>query len=260
MLKYIINFQKNILTYLYLKYVENKSVDISNEKTVLSFLNLDKFDKVLFIGLNKKDLLTKYIKNNNYKNIEIYDPSSIKIEKSKNAHLNGFIPSTNSRWKDYYADEEFDTAGTFFEKDLRWIAYNKNKKFELKKEKSKLILSEKNPYDLLFLSLNGSELEYLKEIQKEINLFKIIKIEYSEFNIDSKTFIKDYIMYFKENDFEIFFQGRSSLVHLSKYNTELENKYNRIYYFFNKKHITKINYKNKSSYRLENYVDKKNFS
>ena len=165
------------------------------------------------------------------------------------------IPSKNQIFETYYAKKDDHPDATFHAKDLRWIAFNEDNVYNLK---STSMDSIKNHYDLLFLGLNGGELKFLTELSDISNQFKVVKFKYTHFNVDAKNFLKDYFMFFYNNDFISFQLLGKKLIRIQKYNNSLEQDYKKTYYFINKKFFTKINSDNVIEYKLENYVDGKN--
>jgi hypothetical protein len=249
MKKLIVGLLKKIV----IKISKNDFINLEDENIILQMLGIDKFDKILLISLNKKKLIEKYIFENQYNLLAVYDPSLKDLESKDNIKLNPFIPAYNKNLTKYYAKKRFDENATFFKKDLRWMAYNDDKDFNLEK-------SDENPlvetYDLLFLALNGYELLYLKDIDNIKEKVKIVKFEYTKFNVDAKSFLKNYFMFFYEQDFICFELLNNKLIHIKEYNYTFENDFKKVYYFINKKYLTKINYLTYSEYRLESYVDK----
>jgi len=237
------------------KYINPDSHESFNEKELLGLVNQDKLERILFIGINKYDFLNQYIKNDHFEYLDIFDPSSSKIEKIINVATNKGIPSKNKIFDSYHAKKENHPDATFHAKDLRWIDYNEDTVYNLKSISKDSI---KKHYDLLFLALNGGELKFLSELSDISNQFKVVKFTYTQFNIDAKNFLKDYFMFFYSNDFISFQLIGKKLIRIQKYNNSLEHDYKKTYYFINKKFLTKVNSDNVIQYMLENYVDNKN--
>ena len=59
-------------------------------------LGIKSFNKVLFIGINKKSLIENYIKKNQYEYLNIFDPSTSKLNVYSNVHLNSFFSQVES--------------------------------------------------------------------------------------------------------------------------------------------------------------------
>lgn len=232
---------------------KKNTLNLDDESLILSMLGITSFNKVLFIGINKKSLIEKYIKKNQYEYLNIFDPSTSKLNVYSNVHLNSFFSQVESDFVKYYAKSEYDSNATFFQKDLRWIKYNDDTEYELEIKDEESVYEN---YDLLFLALNGYELRYVKNFSNLKNQIKIVKFAFSKFNIDSRNFLKDYFMFFYEQDFICFQLSKNGLARIKKYNTSFENDFEKIYYFVNKKFLTKINFKSSFEYRLESYVNK----
>jgi hypothetical protein len=235
------------------KLFKKNTLNLDDESLILSMLGIKSFNKVLFIGINKKSLIESYIVKNQYKYLNIFDPSTSKLNVYSNVYLNSFFSQVGSDFVKYYAKSEYDSNATFFKKDLRWIKYNDDTEYELEIKNEDSVYEN---YDLLFLALNGYELRYVKNFSNLKNQIKVVKFEFSKFNIDSRNFLKDYFMFFYEQNFICFQLSKNGLVGIKKYSTSFENDFGKIYYFVNKKFLTKINFKSSFEYRLESYVNK----
>lgn len=229
--------------------------DVYDETAILEKFGIQKFENILFVGLNKNTFIENYIKKNQFNYLNLFDPSADKLGNFKNVLKNKFLPHAPKEFNQYFAKSENDSNATFFKKDLRWIAYNDDRRFVLKNKKYDLVNEH---YDLLFLSLNGSELNYLKNLEKLVKNFKIIKFEFTEFSIDSKTHLKDYFMFFYQHDFLSFQNLNRKIIRLNKYDPLLEGSFKKVYYFINQEFLTKVNFKSSYKYTLKNYVIREN--
>ena len=250
-MKKIINLILN--TKLFNLKLNKNTESLYDESVIMNLFGIQKFKKILIISFNKKELIKDYILNNQYEYLNVFDPSLRGLDASENVLLNSFLPINGDNFDKYYAKSEYDLNATFFKKDLRWISYNNDIEYKPIK-KSGNIINEN--YDLLFLALNGSELSYMENIGNLKDRIKIVKFQFSKFNVDSRTYLKDYFMFFYEKEFISFKLSNKKLTRIQKYNTSLENDFEEIYYFVNKKFLTKINFKSSFEYKLENYVDK----
>ena len=67
----------------------------------------------------------------------------------------------------------------------------------------------------------------MKNFSNLKNQIKIVKFAFSKFNIDSRNFLKDYFMFFYEQDFICFHISKNGLVRIKKYNTSFENDFEK---------------------------------
>lgn len=74
------------------KLFKKNTLNLDDESLILSMLGIKSFNKVLFIGINKKSLIESYIVKNQYKYLNIFDPSTSKLNVYSNVYLNSFFP------------------------------------------------------------------------------------------------------------------------------------------------------------------------
>ena len=99
MKKLIVGLLKKIV----IKISKNDFINLEDENIILQMLGIDKFDKILLISLNKKKLIEKYIFENQYNLLAVYDPGLKDLESKDNIKLNPFIPAYNKNLTKYYA-------------------------------------------------------------------------------------------------------------------------------------------------------------
>ena len=198
----------------------------------LSFLNISKELIIFDVGGNIGEYSDKILKFAEKSNITIFEPS----KKNYKILINKFkkfqkikIENIGINKKTGYRKLYYDKIGSplaslskrsFLGSSLKVKGFEKVKFISLKKYISQNKIKK---IDLLKLDVEGFELDCILSAEKFIKNINVIQFEFGGCNIETKTFFRDFWIFFSKNNFDLYRISPFSLVKLSRYSEKYEN-------------------------------------
>lgn len=202
-------------------------------KHILKVLKKNKNLIALDVGGNKgnfSNILNKNIENSE---IHVIEPSLInfkflkkKFKNKKNITIANIAISNKNKNEKLFYDVKGSPLASFNKRPFlgtkkKITGYEIVKCMTLHKYIVENI--KKKIIDIIKLDTEGNELNCLISLSEKIKYIKIIQFEFGGCNIDSRTFFRDFWIFFKKNDFSVYRIGPFGISKLINYSESDEN-------------------------------------
>ncbi|MBT6120936.1 FkbM family methyltransferase [bacterium] len=209
-----------------------KQLIISLEKEFLKMGN--KFPIIFDVGANKGDytaLILEHIKNPQVflfePQKELFNSLRFRYKSHKNVHIYNMGLSNQEKKTTLYKNESLSSLASVYPRDLSQIDLNMelNIKENINLSTLDVFCKMKNINHIDFLKIDVEGHEY-KVLEGGSSLFSSNSIDHIQFeggcNVDSRTFFKDFFIFFKERNWNIFKIVINGTTPIEKYIASLE--------------------------------------
>ncbi len=175
-----------------------------------SILNLKKDSHITIFEPSKKNCKILNKKFKNYKNI--------KIENLGVSNKNGFA-------KLYHNTPGSPLASLYKRSFLgsKKVRMNGFEKIRITKIKNYMDKNNIKKIDLIKLDVEGYEMECLKSLENYINKVRVVQFEFGGCNIDTRSYFRDFWIFFDKNKFDLYRITPFKLFKLENYSENYEN-------------------------------------
>jgi len=200
-------------------------------KNVMKFLSNEKLT-IFDIGGNIGEYTEEILKKNINCRIFIFEPSKKnsdilkkKFRKNKNITVENIGIDSKNRVQKLYFDKLGSplsslTKRSFLGSDIKMKGFEKAKFVTINKYMQS---NHINKIDLLKLDVEGHELECLKGAINFIKKINVIQFEFGGCNIDTRTYFRDFWLFLKKYNFDLYRISPLCLVKLDTYSERYEN-------------------------------------
>ena len=200
-------------------------------KEISFCLSLLKTNPKIFIdiGANKGSYTKSLLKRFPTIECHLFEPSEINFQElknkfpGKNIFINKKALSKTSEERYLYSDKPGSGLSSLTKRDLN----EQNISFDIEEKVDVIRFDEywtdlTKKIDFVKIDVEGHELDVLKGFGDLIYKIRVIQFEFGGTDVDTRTFFKDFWIFFKEKNFSIYRMSPLGLIRIKKYNVREE--------------------------------------
>jgi FkbM family methyltransferase len=202
-------------------------------KNAISFLNSSKKPIIFDIGGNVGEYSERILNLNSDSQIIIFEPSkknyiilNKKFKKYKNIKIENLGVSNKNGFAKLYHNIPGSPLASLYKRSFlgsKKVRMNGFEKIRITKIKNYMDKNNIKKIDLIKLDVEGYELECLKSLENRINKVKVIQFEFGGCNIDTRSYFRDFWIFFNNNKFDLYRITPFNMFKLKNYSENYEN-------------------------------------